>query len=97
MRLPPLDLIITTDAFRRCFLGFLGRAEESALIYTLQTSFTSMMKLFLAAASLVATANAQAGAGTVGCAEVDTDGNGERPSKCSVPPTAGRPARTATP
>jgi len=37
-----------------------------------------MMKLFLAVSFFVSTANAQAGAGTVGCAEVDTDGNGER-------------------
>ena len=73
------------------------RAEQRS-IYTLQTSFTSMMKLFLAAASLIATANAQAGAGTVGCAEVDTDGNGESLCVQVLPPTApaGQPA-PATP
>ena len=35
--------------------------------------------IFFAAFFVVGTANAQAGAGTVGCAEVDTDGNGEPP------------------
>ena len=91
-----LQIMLSTPHQQACMrtIAALSETTESVacararVCSSLQTSFTSMMKLFLTAAFFVSTANAQAGAGTVGCAEVDTDGNGESLQSVVWLPTA---------